>query len=124
MTLPVVHSNPQYAKRVIWWPSVRKALRAVRKAEENLDTTPFNLTSALPAIPKENILLIGGIHDLVCPMKAIEELWRLWGQPDIWRLPYGHNSFMVQPGLTSRVLHWLAPRLNSGSRPNGADLSK
>jgi hypothetical protein len=112
MTLPVVRSNPKFRERIIW-RSVREALRRTRMAHEKLDATPFNLTSAQPAIPKENILLIGGIHDLICPMKSIEELWRSWGQPDLWRLPHGHNSFMFVPGLTSRVLRWLAPRLNN-----------
>ena len=112
MMLPVVRSNPDFAKRIIW-RSVREAWRRGRVAEEKLDKTPFNLTSTRPTIPKEHILLIGGIHDLVCPMESIEELWRAWGQPDIWRLPHGHNSFMLVPGLTNRILRWLAPRLCS-----------
>ena len=114
MTLPAVHSNPEFRERIIW-RSVREALRQTRIADEKLDATPFNLTSAQPAIPKKNILLIGGIHDLICPMEFIEELWQKWGQPDIWRLPHGHNSFMFMPGLTSRVLRWLEPRLNNAT---------
>jgi len=110
MTVPAVHSNPQ-ADELIIWRSVREEWRRQRIADEKLDTTPFNLTSARPAIPRENILLIGGIYDLVCPMESIEELWRSWGQPNIWRLPHSHNSFMLHPGLTSRVLRWLSPRL-------------
>jgi hypothetical protein len=110
MTLPVVRSNPEFAGRIIW-RNVREAWRRGRVAEEKLDMTPFNLTSARPAIPTENILLIGGVHDLICPMEPIEELWRAWGQPDIWRLRHGHHSFMLVPGLTSRILGWLAPHL-------------
>ena len=112
MTVPTVRSNPSYADRILK-RSVREAWRTVCQAEEELDTTPLNLTSSKPVIPKENILLIGGIHDLVCPMKPIEELWQLWGQPDLWRLPHGHISFMGQLDLTSRVLRWLSPRLNA-----------
>ena len=41
-----------------------------------------------------------------------EELWQKWKQPEIWRLPHGHISWMGAPGLTGRVLHWLSPRLN------------
>jgi hypothetical protein len=82
-------------------------------AEEKLDMTPLNLTAARPAIPKRNILLIEGIHDLVEPRESIEELWQLWGQPDIWRLPHGHNSFMSEPRLTGRVIRWLTSRLNT-----------
>jgi dienelactone hydrolase len=112
MTLPAVHSNPDLAERIIW-RSVREAWLRLRMNDEKLDKTPFNLTSARPAIPKENILLISGFYDLICPMAAIEELWQSWGQPDLWRLPHGHNSFLLMPGLTRRVLQWLTPRLHS-----------
>ncbi len=111
MTVPAVRSNPSISERIIW-RSVREAWREQGVAEEKLDMTPFNLTTARPVIPKDNILLIEGIHDLLHPRESIEELWQLWGQPDIWRLPHGHHSFMVAPGLTGRVLRWLAPRLD------------
>lgn len=110
MTVPIVRSNAGIAERIIH-RSRREAWRPVFRADEPLDATPFNLTSARPVIPKNNILLIGGIHDLVCPMKQIETLWQVWGQPDLWRLPHGHISFMSQRGLTGRVLGWLAPRM-------------
>ncbi len=116
MTVPFVHSNPEFAKK-IFWRGVRERMRLERVADEMLDATPFNLTSAQPTIPRENILLIGGIHDLICPIKPIEELWRVWGQPNLWRLPHSHNSFMFNPGLTSRILRWLAPRLKSDKFP-------
>ncbi|HEX3626202.1 MAG TPA: hypothetical protein VH280_12330, partial [Verrucomicrobiae bacterium] len=59
-----------------------------------------------------------GLHDLVCPMQPIEDLGRAWGQPNIWRLPHSHHSFMFNPGLTNRILEWLSPRL-AGSEPHG-----
>jgi hypothetical protein len=70
-------------------------------------------------IPNENILLIEAIHDLLCPKNDIEDLWRAWGQPDIWRLPYGHVSVCCGgvPGLPGRVLRWLEPRLESLNGP-------
>jgi hypothetical protein len=40
-----------------------------------------------------------------------EELWQKWGQPEIWRLPHCHISWMFKPGFTGRVLDWLASRL-------------
>ena len=78
-----------------------------------LNQTPLNLTTAQPAIPKENILLIEGTHDLLCAEEPIEELWQSWGRPDIWRLPHGHISLSLSvAGLTGPVLRWLAPRLD------------
>jgi hypothetical protein len=47
------------------------------------------------------------------PKEPIEELWQMWGRPDIWRLPHGHISKGLVPGLTSRILRWLSPRLNA-----------
>jgi hypothetical protein len=113
MTVPTVRSNTGMAEQIIL-PSRREAWRSLFQADEALDTTPFNLISGQPAIPRDNILLIGGIHDLMCPIKPIEELWESWSQPNLWRLPHGHISFISQRGLTGRVLDWLAPRLKAG----------
>jgi len=111
MTVPPVRSNAGIVELVLR-RSRRQAWRPTFQAEEALDETPLNLTLAQPVIPKNNILLIGGIHDLVCPMKPIEALWQKWEQPEIWRLPHGHISWMFAPGVTGRVLRWLSPRLN------------
>jgi dienelactone hydrolase len=109
-------------KRVLWTP-MRKALEKQKAAREALDKTPMNLTLSQPVIPKENILLIQGRYDLLVEAEQTEELWQKWKQPEIWRLPHGHISWMGVPGLTGRVLHWLSPRLNAPAvqaRPNDA----
>ena len=90
---------------------LREVIHRRRAACEALDRTPLNLTSARPAISKENVLLIEGIHERV----GMIELWQSWGQPEIWRLPHGHISTaltLLMPGLPGRVLRWLAPKLN------------
>ena len=90
-----------------------------RAAFEALDKTPFNLTSTRPAISKENVLLIEGMHDLLASSPV--ELWQSWGQPEIWRLPHGHIStalISLMPGLPGRILRWLAPRLKAGRKNN------
>jgi hypothetical protein len=96
------------------WRRVREAFQALRPAHEAMDTTRLNLILSTPAIPKENMLLIKGIHDLFGDPQTIEELWQKWEQPDIWRLAHGHISALFVPGLTERVLRWLAPRLEAG----------
>jgi dienelactone hydrolase len=98
------------------WPWARKALQALRPAHEAMDTTRLNLILSTPLIPKENILLIEGMHDLFAQRQPIEELWHKWGEPEIWRLPHGHLSTLFAPGLTKRVLRWLAPRLEAGRK--------
>jgi dienelactone hydrolase len=97
---------------VLWTPT-RKALEKQKAAREALDKTPMNLTLSQPVIPKENILLIQGRYDLLVGAEQTEELWQTWKQPEIWRLPHGHISWMAARGLTGRVLHWLSPRLNA-----------
>ncbi|HEX7577175.1 MAG TPA: alpha/beta hydrolase family protein [Verrucomicrobiae bacterium] len=94
---------------------VQEAILRRRAACEELDRTPLNLTSARPAISKENVLLIEGMHDLLASSSPVE-LWQSWGQPEIWRLSHGHISTALtalMPGLPNRVLRWLAPRLNA-----------
>jgi hypothetical protein len=91
---------------------VREALQKQRSGWTALNKTPLTLTHSQPLIARENILLIEAIHDLLTPREPLEELWEVWGHPDIWRLPHRHISLSLMPGMTSRVLQWLMPRLN------------
>ena len=53
---------------------VREVMLRRRAAFEELDRTPLNLTLARPAISKENVLLIEGMHDLMvcgCPDRTL-----------------------------------------------------
>src|SRR6266487_6720557 len=95
-------------------PSIRRRWQSARGLCESLNLTGMNLTTTQPAIPKERILLIEGIHDLLCSKDDIEDLWQSWGKPDIWRLPCGHVRICCggMPGLPGRVLRWLALRFD------------
>ncbi len=99
----------------IFWRRVFESLRPVHEA---LDTTRLNLVLSKPVIPKENVLLIEAIHDLFAEAQPIEELWQKWQEPEIWRLPHGHISAVFTPGLTNRLLNWLAPRLDARRENN------
>ena len=114
MACPPVRCKP-YDEQLAVRPSIRGRLQSVRGVCESLKLTAMNLTMTQPAIPREKILLIEGIHDLVCSKDDIEDLWQSWGKPDIWRLPYGHVRICCGgvPGLPGRVLRWLSPRLNA-----------
>jgi pimeloyl-ACP methyl ester carboxylesterase len=113
LTVPAVRLR--CSPPVVWRP-VRETLQALRPAREAMDTTRLNLILSTPVIPKENILLIEGIHDLLAERQPIEELWQKWQQPEIWRLPHGHISGLFVPRLTGRVLDWLTPRLEAGRK--------
>jgi hypothetical protein len=81
-----------------------------------METTRLNLISSTPVILRESILLTEGIHDLFAEAPPIEALWQKWQQPEIWRLPHGHLSWLFTPGLARRVLRWLSPRLEAGRK--------
>ena len=96
----------------VLWAPMRRALEKQKAAREALDRAPMNLTLSRPVIPKENILLIQGRYDLFVEAEQTEVLWQQWQQPELWRLPHGHISWMFTPGVTGRVLDWLSPRLD------------
>ena len=113
MVVPAVRRDYRATRgeRILLTP-VHKALERYKAAREALDKTPMNLTLSQPVIPKENILLVQGRYDLFIEAEHTEELWQKWEQPEIWRLPHGHISTVLMPGMTGRVLRWLTPRLN------------
>jgi hypothetical protein len=59
--------------------------------------------------------LIQGRYDLLVEAEQTEQLWQKWEQPEMWRLAHGHISWMLASGVTSRVLDWLAPRLEKNN---------
>ena len=99
----------------VLWPRTRELVRGRRTAYEALDRTPLNLILSQPVIPRENILLIEGMHDLLVGSGPVEELWQAWGRPERWRLPYGHISMLGAAGLPGRVGDWLTPRLKNAA---------
>lgn len=117
LTVPRVRMR---CSQPIVWRRRREALEALRPAQNAMDTTRLNLILSTPAIPKENILLIEGIHTLFGERQWTEDLWQKWEQPEFWRLPHGHVSGLFAPGLMRRVVDWLAPRLEAGRKHNAS----
>jgi len=111
---PCARMNPWLEQRAVR-PRIRRRLQRVRAACDALNLTALNLTTTQPVIPAQNILLIEGTYDLLCPKEDIEDLWQSWGQTDIWRLPTGHVTICcgIVPGSAQRILHWLSPRLHN-----------
>jgi dienelactone hydrolase len=73
----------------------------------------LNLTENKLVVPKQNVLLIEARHDLFVPVETTEELWRAWGQPEIWRLDQGHISVLTAMGLYGKMARWMASRLRA-----------
>lgn len=105
--------NPFVEERALR-PRVRARLQRVTELSVAVNTTAVNLTTNQPVISPEKILLVAGIYDAICPEKDVEDLWKSWGQPEMWWLRHGHVGVCCGfvPGLPGRVLKWLSPRLN------------
>lgn len=71
---------------------------------------PLNLMSHRPKMDAENILIVASEHDLFAPMETIEELWRAWGKPTLWRQQHGHISVLMSAPVMERTVRWIARR--------------
>ena len=67
----------------------------------------LNLRAHFPVAGPENILLIESTHDLFAPADTVEELWRAWRKPEIWRLPHGHISVLLSLPIMERAVDWV-----------------
>jgi dienelactone hydrolase len=85
--------------------TIRQALR-----DQRVDLHNLNLDSKRPEISKDNILLVEAEYDLFVDKRTLEELWRAWDQPEIWRFPQGHISVLWQPGLPKRAARWISTK--------------
>ncbi len=86
LTKPGVRSNLSFPELVLW-RGIRETLQGQRAEWAALNLTSWTLTSAQPAIPKENILLIEAVHDLLTPREPLVKGFahrtvRLWAHMD------------------------------------------
>jgi pimeloyl-ACP methyl ester carboxylesterase len=78
----------------------------------------LNLLCHRPVPRPENILLVESRYDLFAPSETVEELWRAWNQPDIWRFRHGHISILMSVPIMERIVRWIAMR---DVRPEGVN---
>jgi hypothetical protein len=76
-------------------------------AGRNFDVGRLNLLSHSPYPKPDNILIIESIHDLFAKVATIEELWRAWDRPHIWRLAHGHISILMSLTAMLRTVRWV-----------------
>jgi pimeloyl-ACP methyl ester carboxylesterase len=82
--------------------SIRKRLKG-----SELRLGRLNLVSHRPKLRPNNILLVESEHDLFAPRETIEELWRTWDRPAIWRTRQGHISALMCAPVMERTVGWL-----------------
>lgn len=83
--------------------------RHIRKSMEGqtVDAGRLNLVTHRPKLPPERILIIESRHDLFAPAHTVEDLWRAWGEPEIWRVNHGHISVLVSIRINDRAARWV-----------------
>jgi pimeloyl-ACP methyl ester carboxylesterase len=112
---------------VVLMSPVARIDRAVRELEffaslrrqiddETLQVDRLNLAAQVPQAGPQRVLIIESRHDLFAPVATIEELWRAWGQPEIWRLPHGHISVLLSLPVLHRTVKWIASKVGQASR--------
>jgi dienelactone hydrolase len=104
LVTPVARMDRMIAETAFAEP-VRCALKG-----SNVDMTQFNLDAHRPRIPIQNILLVEATYDRFVPPKTVEDLWKAWGKPEIWRRNWGHVTVMASLGLMKSSAKWLASR--------------
>ena len=73
----------------------------------------LNLVTHRPRPSPQNILTIQSAHDLFAPSETIEELWRSWGEPEMWRMAHGHISILMSRPIMERTINWVGQQTGS-----------
>jgi pimeloyl-ACP methyl ester carboxylesterase len=98
----------------------------IRESLENktLSLGRLNLASQVPLAGPENLLIVESQHDLFAPPETIEELWRAWRQPEIWRVSHGHISVLVSVPIMEDTVKWIARKARTQSSERRSAVSK
>jgi dienelactone hydrolase len=104
LTVPVARLD-RLIEEAAFCETIRCALQ-----DRHIDLHKLNLVSNHPVIARENILLVEAEHDLFVARENVEDLWRAWDKPEIWRFRSGHISVLWVPGLSKRVVRWVAAK--------------
>lgn len=113
LATPVVRLERAIAELPFCAP-IRDGLR-----DSALALDPLDLASLSPLTAPANVLLIQSQHDLFAPAETIEEIWRAWGCPEIWRLPHGHISVLLSVATMERIIRWIARKAKVQSYTTG-----
>lgn len=73
-----------------------------------IDLSRLNLTSHRP--PTREVLLVQAEYDVFVPRETLEELWRAWEKPEMWRLPHGHISVLASNPVMKKAVRWLVQK--------------
>lgn len=79
----------------------------------HFDVQKLNLVNHLPHCAPEGVLILESLQDLFAPPETVENVWKAWGEPDIWRVPHGHISILASVPMMLRVSRWIGRKMAS-----------
>jgi len=97
---------PDMAWAIRELPFCEPTRRTLAKRPVNLDD--FNLCHQRPLAAE--VLIIESEHDLFAPPETVEQLWKAWNYPDIWRVPHSHISVLMALPILERTIQWIADK--------------
>ena len=68
----------------------------------------LNLVSHVPGCAPEGVLLLESLQDLFAPPETVEQVWKAWNKPEIWRVRHGHISILASLPVMHRVSRWVS----------------
>lgn len=77
----------------------------------DISAADLNLTAHRPRLAPEDILIVESLYDLFAPAESVEELWRAWSRPEIWRVRHGHISVLLSYPIMVQTGRWLSRHL-------------
>ncbi|MBI2928675.1 MAG: alpha/beta hydrolase family protein [Verrucomicrobia bacterium] len=91
-------------------------------ANTPLPLSALNLATQQPKLPADRILILKSEHDLLAPAQTIEGLWEAWHGSELWRLPHGHISVLLDWGVLERTVRWIGEKAVA-ARGDGAPVA-
>jgi hypothetical protein len=104
MMTPVVRMDRVIAELDFCKPIRRRLHGASMRLE------PLNLITHRLRLAPADVLVVASEHDLFARIETIEELHRVWGEPELWRARHGHISLMMSGPYMERIVGWIAAK--------------
>jgi pimeloyl-ACP methyl ester carboxylesterase len=83
-------------------------------AHNSISLNGLSLESRRLRLRPENALLVASRYDVFAPIETVEDLWRIWGEPTLWRVPHGHISVLFSLPVMQRTIRWIVQHLGDG----------
>ena len=89
-----------------------------------MDLRRLDLAFHKPKPTRGFILMVEAEYDVFVPSDTTQELWKAWGNPEMWGLPHGHITILASSSLMKRAGKWIGLRMkvpdsiSEGIRPD------